>query len=1198
MGAKLPRSVWLLSAARAIASLGTGLTLPLTLIYLHQARGIPLAVTGDLFALAAVAGLAAMPLTGVALDRLGARPVLLAVSLGQALGAAGLAWAHDAATAAPAMVLQGMSLGATFPAFATMVGGLCPDTGLQQRAFGWNLAAVNAAIGVGAAIGGAVVDVRQVATLQALFLASGATSAVCALLMVRLPNPRAEREKSRSAGGYRDVLSIPALRTVMFAAVLLASTGYATLDAGLPAYGVVVARVPVRVIPLGLTVNTILIVAVQPVMLRLLRGKRSSRALMLLGLTWTLSWAVFGLSALPAGVTGRSAMALVFAGLFGVGETLMAPTLGPLVNRLAPENVRGRANSVSQGAFSLSLVVAPVFSTALISAGFGWLWIALLCVGSLGIALLGLRLRRQLTPAQDHGTSEGQTQAPTQTPTQTITLDTADGGSMAVSQHPAGSADIAPPESQIKYWREQLSGMPSALELVTDRPRPANPSCRADTREFVIPAVVASGLRRLAGEHDATLSMVFLAAFDVLLLRYTGQTDIAVGMPVAGRNRAQTQGSAGVSANTLVLRVDCSGEPAFAELLDRVRRVTDDALARPDVPFEFLADNLQPDRDPSRNPLVQVRLQVREPRAASATTRFDLEMAIEEDGDNLRGILIYSTDLFGSGQIRYLAEHFEVLLGSIVAHPSVPVSRLEMMTSAERKLVVSTWNDTSAEYPSHLTVPDLFERQVSRTPDAIAVIHGDHSLSYADLDRRANAAANRLSSMGVGADSIVGLCLPRSLDLLIALLGILKAGAAYLPLDAAHPQDRLEFIVADADAKVIVTDEGQASRFTSHNGHVVPVAQLTAPSVNSQSPTRNSTGHNLAYVIYTSGTTGRPKGVLMPHEPLVNLITYLRDLHGDTCRMPQFASIGFDVSVMELFDAWLGGGTVVTLDEKVRRDPRRLANLIVAEGIDAAVLPGAYLRYLVKEFKKRPASDLCLRRVTVTGEKFQFDDEIKEFVRDRGLRLYDQYGPSETHVATSKTLADGTHVADGTLGRPIHNATIYILDSNGEPCPVGVPGEIFIGGAGVARGYLNRPEINAQRFLPDRFRSGGKMFRTGDYARFLADGDIEFLGRRDHQVKLRGYRIELGEIESVLLSHPQVEQAVAILREDVPGDPRLTAYLTVSEPLETAALRHFVACTLPDYMVPFAFVILEEMPLTGNGKLNRAALPKPAGRSR
>jgi MFS family permease len=405
--AALAGTVWVLSGARAISALGTGLTLPLTLVYLHQARGISLAVTGELFALAAVAGLAAMPLTGVALDRLGARPVLVTVLIGQALAATGLAWAHNSATAVPVMVLQGASLGPSYPAYTTMMGGLCSSTEQQQRAFGWNFTVVNAAIGIGGAIGGVVVDVRHVATIQALYLGNAAATAVCAGLVARLPNHRAERDEKRETAGYLEVLRIPALRTVVLTAVLLASTGYATLDSGAPAYATVVARVPVRVIPLALTVNTIVIVIVQPLVLRRIRKMRSSRALVLIGVTWAVAWVILGMSVLPSASAGRSTLVLAYAGLFGVGETLMAPTLGPLVNRLAPEHLRGRANSLSQASFSLSLVVAPVFSTALISAGVPSLWIGLLSGGSLGTAVLGLRLRRQLTTAQDYGTSEG-----------------------------------------------------------------------------------------------------------------------------------------------------------------------------------------------------------------------------------------------------------------------------------------------------------------------------------------------------------------------------------------------------------------------------------------------------------------------------------------------------------------------------------------------------------------------------------------------------------------------------------------------------------------------------------------------------------------------------------------------------------------------------------------------------------------------
>ena len=821
--------------------------------------------------------------------------------------------------------------------------------------------------------------------------------------------------------------------------------------------------------------------------------------------------------------------------------------------------------------------------------------------------------------------------------------------------------------------------MPEQLELPTDRPRPALASYRGETVPLQISPELHGRLLGLARDNQASLFMVLHAGLAALLTRLGAGTDIAIGSPIAGRTDEALEELIGFFVNTLVLRTDTSANPSFRELLARVRAVDLAAYAHQELPFERLVELLNPVRSLSRHPLFQVMLAFQntpeavlelpgivarlEPVSLGAA-KFDLSLGLSErrapDGrpEGIAGLIEYRTDLFERSTVEAIGRRLVALLEAVVADPSQPIGRIELLAPEERRQLLFEWNATAREVPQ-ATLPALLEAQVERSPEAIALVFEETTLSYAELNAQANRVAHLLIGRGVGPESLVALALPRSAEMIIALLGILKAGAAYLPLDPEYPVERLSYMLGDAQPACVLTSARIAERLPESVAQLLLDHPDTVGAL-AQSPERNPsdaerTGplspHNPAYVIYTSGSTGvpkacchssrtprfvhatavlvllrprmtswtlfrsyafdfsrllgtmgallhcsqlvviphslplTPKGVVVTHSGIPSLATAQINHFAITAeaRVLQFASLSFDAMVSEISMALVSGAALVIAPSEWRSGDG-LAGFIRSRGVTHATLTPAVLATL--------AEDLSLATLIVAGEACSAN-LVARWSRRR--RMINAYGPTETTVcATVSMPLSGTMMPP--IGRPIWNTRIYVLDGNLQPVPVGVPGELYIAGAGLARGYLKRPALSAERFVADRYGAPGtRMYRTGDLARWRAEGELEFLGRADQQVKIRGFRIEPGEIEAVLARHPSVAQAAVIAREDPGGDKRLVGYVVAQsgQRAEPALLRSHVAQSLPEYMVPGAIVVLEALPLSSNGKLDRKGLPAP-----
>ncbi|MDQ1026939.1 amino acid adenylation domain-containing protein [Streptomyces umbrinus] len=763
-------------------------------------------------------------------------------------------------------------------------------------------------------------------------------------------------------------------------------------------------------------------------------------------------------------------------------------------------------------------------------------------------------------------------------------------------------------DRHLGYWKGQLADL-VPLELPTDRPRPAVRDGAGATVAFRIPDALAARLRGLAARHDSTLFTLFLAAYQSLLARYTGRTDIAVGTVVSGRGRPELQQLIGYGINSLVMRGDLTGDPAFTDLLGRTRATVLDAYDHQDVAFAQVVEALSPERDLSRTPLFQVAFTMHGDRGSAfafpgvevtpfqgtgRVAKFDLDLQIRDGADgSLAGHLEYATALFDRATVERFSGHLLRLLDGIATDPGAPVSSYEILGDAERAVLLGASEDPR---PVTRRVHEVFEEQVARTPDAVALSFEGADLTYAQLNARANRIAHALIARGVGPEVLVGLCLERGVELIPALLGILKSGAGYLPLDPANPADRIAYIVEDAQAPVVVT--------TAEYAHLFDVElllvgeeqeELEQPESN---PAVAGSPENLVYTIYTSGSTGRPKGVALTHANVVRLLERGQEHYAfdETDVWPLFHSYAFDVSVWEMWGALLHGGRLVVVPYGVTRSPEEFLDLLVRERVTVLNQTPSAFRSLIGT-----DADLSLRAVVFAGEKLEVS-ELRPWTDRLGLdriALVNMYGITETTVHTTYhrlTERDLDPQAGNPVGHPLADLRVYLLDGNGDLTPVGVPGEIHVGGPGVARGYLNRPELTAERFVPDPYGpAGSRLYKSGDLARRLPDGGLEFLGRIDDQVKIRGFRIELGEIETALAAHPQVRDAVVLVREDAPGDKRLVAYVTPAS--DTAPvpgdLRSHLAGQLPEYMVPAAFVALDALPLTTNGKLDKRALPAP-----
>jgi amino acid adenylation domain-containing protein len=830
--------------------------------------------------------------------------------------------------------------------------------------------------------------------------------------------------------------------------------------------------------------------------------------------------------------------------------------------------------------------------------------------------------------------------------------------------------------AQLAYWRQQLAELPT-LNLPTDHSRPPVQTFRGARQPFVLPPALSADLTALAQSDGATLFMLLLAAFQTLLARHSRQRDIVIGSPIAGRHQLEIEGLIGCFINTLVLRTDLSGNPPFRELLGRVRQICMGAYAHQDLPFEKLVEELQPTRDLSRQPLFQTLFILQDDSLAAqelpqltlyplvldnGTAQFDLTLSMVDSAEGLVSVLEYNSDLFEAETIMRMAGHLQTLLAGVVADPARRLSELPLLTAPERQQLLVTWNGPHVDYPPDLCLHTLIERQAARTPDAVAVVFDFRDteptgrtanagsalsvrhLTYAELDARANQLAQHLRALGVGPEVRVGVCLERSLELLVGLLGVLKAGGAYVPLDPDYPPARLAFMLEDTQAAVLLVATTDDGRWTMDD-----LGESSATIVNRKSkivhldadwseisrrpatpPPSTASAANPAYVIYTSGSTGQPKGALNTHGAIVNRLLWMQDAYRLTAadHVLQKTPFSFDVSVWEFFWPLLNGARLVVARPQGHKDPAYLAQVIAAQQITTLHFVPSMLRL----FLDQPGLDACrsLRRVICSGEALPAEVQERFFAR-LDAELYNLYGPTEAAVdVTAWACERGDSLDSVPIGRPIANTQIAILDTDLQPVPIGVPGELFIGGVQLARGYLNRADLTAERFVPNPFlemkderrktkddsatedqpfvlrpSSFVRLYKTGDLARYRPDGVIEFLGRLDQQIKIRGFRVEPSEIAATLCEHPGVRAAAVVGREQA-GDKRLVAYVVSTEERRTTEdeeaaasfvteLRTFLHAKLPGYMVPAMFVLLDALPLSPNGKLDLRALPDPDG---
>lgn len=769
-------------------------------------------------------------------------------------------------------------------------------------------------------------------------------------------------------------------------------------------------------------------------------------------------------------------------------------------------------------------------------------------------------------------------------------------------------------DKQVSYWKEKLAGAPSLLELPADRPRPPVQSFHGARHPVVIPQELTESLRELGESQNATLFMTLLAAFEVLLFRHTGQDDIVVGVPITGRNNPELANLIGFFINSLPVRTDLSGNPTFRELLGRVREAALGAYEHQDLPFEKLVEVSQPERDTSYSPLFQVMchldntgapalalpgLRLTPLDADTGTSKFDLTLDLVESSTELKGWLEYSTELFDDVTIQRLSERFQILLKAAVAAPDTRIAALPLLSPVEENQLIVGLNQTAEVFPHAPCLHQIFEAQVEQTPAATAVRFEGQELTYAELNRRANQLAHRLRKLGVGREVLVAICMEPSLDLPIALLAVLKAGGAYIPLDPADPRKRLSFILEETGAPVVLTQEGLADNQAFAGVEVIRLdrdVEVFATESTENLPSQ-VTGENLCYVIYTSGSTGQPKGAMLHHRGVRNRllwgITNYELGQGDV--VLHKTPLTFDVSVWEIFAPLLSGACLLIAKAGGHQDPVYQLELMAREKVTHV----DYVPTMLEVLLELEGLDDCdsLKIVTSAGEALT--RELRDrFYSQTKAKLYNLYGSTEASLAVTYWVCQ----ADGKerlipIGRPMNNARIYILDKHLQPVPIGVAGELHVGGVAPGRGYLKRPDLTADKFIPDAFSETGgeRLYKTQDLARYRSDGAIEFLGRLDHQVKIRGRRLELVEVEASLCQHPGVREAVVLARKITAGNKSLVAYVvSKQEPLPTGdELRNYLRQKLPEYMVPAAYVVLTELPLLSNGKLNRRALPRP-----
>jgi surfactin family lipopeptide synthetase A len=768
-------------------------------------------------------------------------------------------------------------------------------------------------------------------------------------------------------------------------------------------------------------------------------------------------------------------------------------------------------------------------------------------------------------------------------------------------------------EHEMTYWREQLSPVPPVLDIPTNNIRPPVQTYRGDTYGFTLDQVCGNRVRKLGRDKGVTPFMILLASWQILLGRYCAQDDLIVGTIVANRTRAELANTVGLMVNTLLLKGNLRGNPTFEEMLTRLKETAIGAYKHQELPFEKLVE-LVNERDGNRNPLTEVMfvmeeglqttvelsgLTVTEEKINTGTAKYDLMLVLKENKGGFEGRFEYNADLFDKSAIRRMADSFKVLLESAIAAAEQYIGDLPLLSESDRRKVLGEWNDTIINYNNHESICRFFEEQAEKTPDTIAIFYEDEQICYRELNARANQLAQYLRKLEVGPEVLVGLCLERSLQMVVSVLAIYKSGGVCLPLDLAYPYDRLAFIIEDARPLVLLTDSKLAESLPESEATIVCL-DCERELIDGQDRGNFAStidAENLAYVIYTSGSTGRPKGVGVPHRTLTNLITWHSANHLSEARTLQFASLGFDVSFYEIFAALTSGGTLFILPEESRVDIPGLAAYLAENRIEKAVLPVVVLQQLAEEQSFRRQDFTSLAEVTTTGEQLQITKPIVKFFEHfQNCWLHNDYGPSESHVVTSFSLdaACTEWSARPPIGKPIANTQMYVLEQHLNPLPVGAIGELYISGIGLGRGYLERPDLTAERFLPNQFseRPGERLYKTGDLVCYLDDGNINFLGRADHQVKIRGFRVELGEIESMLAQHPAVRETIVISREESHGNKRLLAYVAIDREQKVSAdkLYHYLKQRLPEHMVPADFIIMEKLPLTTNGKVDRTAL--------
>jgi amino acid adenylation domain-containing protein len=761
---------------------------------------------------------------------------------------------------------------------------------------------------------------------------------------------------------------------------------------------------------------------------------------------------------------------------------------------------------------------------------------------------------------------------------------------------------------QLDHWRERLQGAP-VFELPVDRARPVGRGFAGARHGCAMGSAVVDALRALGGPAGASLFDAVLAGFLGVLHRYTGDEDVVVGTMAPGRPHREVQRLLGCFANPLALRIDLGGDPSFRTLLERVRAVTREASAHDGVPFERVVDAVRPARDRARHPLFSYAVSLepftppppgwslQEVPVDPGTTRFDLEVVLQEGRGGLDGRIVYRTDLFEAATIARLERHYRTFLEAAIADPDRALSRLPLLDERERRQVVVDFNRTARPYPADATIPELFARQVASRPDAVAVEAGDTRLTYAELDRRAGAVARALRSLGVGPGARVAIAMERSPEVIVGCLATLKAGAAYVPLNLNDPPERLRVIVADAGASAVLVRRGDRNALRPPRVPAVEVGEDVGDGVAGDAPDARVSPDDLVYVMYTSGSTGQPKGVATPHRGIARLLFGQDWIHfGPDEVILQAAALSFDVSAMEIWGALLHGGRLVLYPSPVPT-VQELAEVIRRHGVTTLWLTPSVFNLVVDEDVGALAG---VRQIDIGGEALSVPHVARASRALPSALLINGYGPTECSVAACcyripRPVDPGA--ASIPIGAPLFNTTAYVLDRHLGPVPIGVPGELCLGGPGVARGYLNRPELTAERFVPDPFSAvpGARLYRTGDLVRWRPDGTLDYLGRLDTQVKVRGLRIELGEIEARLARHAAVREAAVVVRDDGPRGKRLIGYVVprAEARVDVGALREFLRRALPGYMVPAVFVTLPAFPLTASGKLDRRALPPP-----